>query len=173
MAETLTFLLSRIPSPLGAMLIVTDDRQRLRVLDWESHAERMRLLIDRQYGRGVVQLAEAQAPSHLAKKFAAYYAGNLSAIDDIVTETTGTPFQRSVWAALRKIPAGKTWSYSQLAAYIGRPAAMRAVGLANGSNPISLVVPCHRVIGADGSLTGYGGGMDRKKWLLEHERSAN
>ena len=81
----------------------------------------------------------------------------------------GTPFQRAVWAALRRIPAGETLSYGQLAAQIGKPKAVRAVGLANGSNPVGVVVPCHRVIGADGSLTGYGGGLPRKLWLLEHE----
>ncbi len=81
----------------------------------------------------------------------------------------GTPFQRDVWAALREIPVGKTLSYGALAAKIGRPKAVRAVGLANGANPIGIVVPCHRVIGADSSLTGYGGGLDRKRWLLNHE----
>ena len=79
------------------------------------------------------------------------------------------PFQREVWAALRAIPVGATTSYGRLAAAIGRPKAVRAVGLANGSNPIGIVVPCHRVIGADASLTGYGGGLERKRWLLEHE----
>ena len=84
-------------------------------------------------------------------------------------KTAGTPFQLEVWAALRTIPAGSTQSYGGLAAQIGRPNAMRAVGLANGSNPIAIVVPCHRVIGADATLTGYGGGIDRKRWLLAHE----
>ena len=99
----------------------------------------------------------------------AYFAGNLAAIDEIRVETGGTPFQREVWAALRTIPAGTTLSYSALAVQIGRPKAVRAVGLANGANPISIVVPCHRVIGANNSLTGYGGGMQRKRWLLAHE----
>ena len=84
----------------------------------------------------------------------------------------GTDFQRAVWKALREIPAGETWSYGRLAEHIGKPSAVRAVGLANGSNPISVVVPCHRVIGANGSLTGYAGGVERKKWLLEHESSS-
>jgi methylated-DNA-[protein]-cysteine S-methyltransferase len=86
--------------------------------------------------------------------------------------TGGTAFQREVWRALRKIRCGATVSYAKLADQIGRPTAVRAVGLANGSNPIGIVVPCHRVIGANGSLTGYGGGMERKRWLLEHERPA-
>ena len=81
----------------------------------------------------------------------------------------GTPFQKTVWRALREIPCGQAISYSELARRIGRPAAVRAVGLANGLNPISVIVPCHRVIGANGTLTGYGGGLERKRWLLSHE----
>ena len=84
----------------------------------------------------------------------------------------GTDFQRSVWDALRTIPAGETLSYAALAERVGRPTAVRAVGLANGTNPIAVIVPCHRVIGSDSSLTGYGGGLDRKRWLLEHEGAA-
>jgi methylated-DNA-[protein]-cysteine S-methyltransferase len=99
-----------------------------------------------------------------------YFAGDTEAIDDIPVQTSGTPFQRSVWKELRKIPSGAVVSYGKLAGKIARPTAVRAVGLANGSNPISIVVPCHRVIGSDGSLTGYGGGLERKRWLLEHER---
>jgi O-6-methylguanine DNA methyltransferase len=99
-----------------------------------------------------------------------YFAGDLGAIDKISVETAGTSFQRSVWKELRNIPTGSAISYGQLAEQIARPRAVRAVGLANGSNPIGIVVPCHRVIGADGSLTGYGGGLERKKWLLDHER---
>jgi methylated-DNA-[protein]-cysteine S-methyltransferase len=100
-----------------------------------------------------------------------YFAGELGAIDDLPVKTAGTPFQRAVWSALREIPLGATESYGKLAERIGRPTAVRAVGLANGSNPIGIVVPCHRVIGANGSLTGYGGGMERKRWLLEHEKA--
>ena len=85
-------------------------------------------------------------------------------------QTAGTPFQREVWQALRKILCGATVSYAQLAERIGRSTAVRAVGLANGSNPVGIVVPCHRVIGSNGSLTGYGGGIERKRWLLEHEK---
>jgi methylated-DNA-[protein]-cysteine S-methyltransferase len=101
-----------------------------------------------------------------------YFAGELAAIDDLPVKTAGTAFQREVWRALREIECGTTVSYAKLAERIGRPTAVRAVGLANGANPIGVVVPCHRVIGADGSLTGYGGGMERKRWLLRHEASA-
>lgn len=166
---TATFRLSRIPTPVGPMLIAVDEQDRLRMLDWESHADRMAKLMDRYYGPGAVTLTEDVAPSAVAERLAAYVGGDIAAINGIKTETTGTAFQREVWAALREIPAGKTWSYGELAAYIGRPAAVRAVGLANGANPVSVVVPCHRVIGANGTLTGYGGGLDRKRWLLRHE----
>jgi len=104
-----------------------------------------------------------------AAAVAAYFRGTLHAIDDLRVATLGTPFQRAVWAQLRRIPAGKTVSYSELARRVGRPDSVRAVGGANGDNPIAVVVPCHRVIGMDGSLTGYGGGIERKKWLLQHE----
>jgi len=102
-------------------------------------------------------------------KRSASCAGVLSALDAIPVHTSGTPFQCEVWAALRAIPAGQTLSYGALAQAIGRPAAIRAVGHANGANPLSVVVPCHRLIGASGSLTGYGGGLERKRWLLAHE----
>jgi methylated-DNA-[protein]-cysteine S-methyltransferase len=125
-------------------------------------------LIRRYYGAKVV-LKDGPTPKPVADALAAYFAGNLTAIDRLETGAGGTDFQREVWAALRDIPAGETLSYGALAARLGRPKAMRAVGLANGANPVGLVVPCHRVIGADGSLTGYGGGLERKRWLLAHE----
>jgi O-6-methylguanine DNA methyltransferase len=169
---TETFRLSRIPTPVGDMLIAVDDQDRLRVLDWDSHVERMERLMERYYGPGAVALAESEADHPVGGKLQAYVAGDIAAIDDIPTRTTGTAFQRKVWAALREIPAGQTWSYGQLAAHVGEPGAARAVGLANGSNPIGVVVPCHRVIGANGTLTGYGGGIERKRWLLRHEGAA-
>lgn len=98
-----------------------------------------------------------------------YFAGACRALDDVAVELNGTPFQRKVWEALRDIPAGSTLSYADLARRIGAPRAVRAVGAANGANPIAVIVPCHRVIGADGTLTGYGGGLERKQWLLAHE----
>jgi methylated-DNA-[protein]-cysteine S-methyltransferase len=103
-----------------------------------------------------------------ADQIAAYFAGGLTEFS-LPLDPAGTPFQRRVWAGLREIPYAKTWSYGQLAAHIGSPAAVRAVGLANGQNPIAVVIPCHRVIGSDGSLTGYGGGLERKRYLLDLE----
>ena len=105
----------------------------------------------------------------VAEQLGAYFAGELTEFD-VDLRLEGTPFQQEVWAALREIPYGETWSYGQLADHIGKPGAARAVGLANGRNPVGIIVPCHRVIGADGSLTGYGGGLPRKQALLRLER---
>lgn len=104
-----------------------------------------------------------------ARALAAYLDGDLTALDALAVDTGGTPFQRRVWEALRTIPAGQTWSYADLAVTVSTRTATRAVGGANGANPISLVVPCHRVVRSDGTLGGYGGGLDRKAWLLAHE----
>ncbi len=130
----------------------------------------MQELLRRHYGASGFQLREVSPPSEAARALLAYFDGNLDAIAELPTATNGTEFQRTVWSALRRIPAGRTVSYGTVAAQIGRPEAVRAVGLANGANPIAIVVRCHRVIGADASLTGYGGGLYRKRWLLVHER---
>jgi methylated-DNA-[protein]-cysteine S-methyltransferase len=164
-----TFELERAATARGVMLIVTDGQDRLRAVDWEDHQDRMRLLLRRHYGAGGVALREGRAASPARRGLEAYFAGDLSAIDGLAVETGGAAFAREVWAALRRIPAGSTTTYGALAARLGRPKAARAVGFANGANPVGVVVPCHRLIGADGSLTGYGGGLERKRWLLEHE----
>lgn len=106
-----------------------------------------------------------------ARQLTEYFAGERETFD-LPLRPEGTDFQQRVWRALCDIPYGRTWSYGELARHIGRPGASRAVGLANGRNPISIVIPCHRVIGASGSMTGYGGGIERKQWLLAHERRA-
>jgi methylated-DNA-[protein]-cysteine S-methyltransferase len=164
------FLIDRTRTPIGELIIVADPRGRLRAVDWTDHEDRMDALLRRRYGPGVV-FEPARDPGGLTAALDAYFAGELGTIERLAVEAPGTPFQREVWAALRRIPCGTTISYAELARRIGRPAAVRAVGLANGSNPISIVVPCHRVIGADGTLTGYGGGIERKRWLLLHERA--
>jgi|HubBroStandDraft_2_1064218.scaffolds.fasta_scaffold70637_2 methylated-DNA-[protein]-cysteine S-methyltransferase len=165
-----SFFLERFPTPTGTMLLLTDERRSLRALDWDDHEERLQRLLGLHYGPGMTRIETHTKTSSPARQaIEAYFAGELSALGPLRTQTGGTAFQREVWAALRAIPIGATTSYGQLAATIGRPKAVRAVGLANGSNPIALVVPCHRVIGADASLTGYGGGIERKRWLLEHE----
>lgn len=170
MSEVLKLFLDRIETPIGEMLLTTDAAGKVRSLDWNDYEPRMSTLLDRYYGKGRYTIEPAQNTQALREIMRRYFAGEVNAIDEIPTEATGTEFQKSVWSELRNIPVGTSISYGMLAKRIERPKAVRAVGLANGSNPIGLIVPCHRVIGADGSLTGYGGGLPRKKWLLEHER---
>ena len=154
-------------APVGDILLVHDEADVLRALDFTDHAPRMHHLLRLHYG--AIVLTPRPAPGATTERLTSYFAGDLPALDGVVIATGGTPFQREVWAALRRIPAGGTTSYGELAAHIGRHAAVRAVGAANGANPIGIVVPCHRVIGASGRLTGYAGGLDRKAWLLAHE----
>lgn len=165
----LMFQLERVPTPLGQMLLVTDGQQRLRAIDWHDHEDRMHLLMRRQYKGTPVSLQAATRASHATRALQSYFDGDLAAIDTLEVALGGTDFQRQVWFALRSIPAGQPLSYRELALRIGRPTAIRAVGLANGANPVGIVIPCHRVIGSNASLTGYGGGLHRKQWLLAHE----
>jgi methylated-DNA-[protein]-cysteine S-methyltransferase len=157
-----------LATPIGEAFIVFDEELRLRAFDWTEHEGRLPSLLRRQYGESLTLLV-GDVPVHIRERITAYFAGDLRALDGLECATAGTPFQRQVWSALREIPAGTTATYGAIAARIGRPRAVRAVGAANGANPIGIVVPCHRVIGSDGSLTGYGGGLDRKRWLLAHE----
>jgi O-6-methylguanine DNA methyltransferase len=159
--------LDRRPTPIGDMLLVSDADGALHALDFADYEARMRQLLRLHYG--AYALEPGAAPDAVVAALDAYFAGDLDALDGIETRTGGTAFQRAVWAALRLIAPGEIMSYGELAARIGRPGASRAVGAANGANPIGIVVPCHRVIGASGALTGYGGGVERKRWLLEHE----
>jgi methylated-DNA-[protein]-cysteine S-methyltransferase len=163
--ETLT--LDRIATPVGEVLLVTDGEGAVRALDFADYEDRMRRLLARHApGAGIV---EGRAPETVRHAVEAWFDGDLTALDRLTVRTGGTAFQRNVWAALRAIPAGETRSYGQLAAAIGAPRAVRAAGLANGQNPVAVIVPCHRVIGANGTLTGYAGGLERKRWLLRHE----
>lgn len=150
-----------------------------QVVDWvDSPIGRLVLLCEGgalcglQFSDGLPLERIGRAPEPIRKAIEAYFAGELGAVDAIPLLMRGTAFQMRVWTALREIPPGTTVSYGELARRIGQPGASRAVGLANGANPIAIVVPCHRVIGADGRLTGYGGGLERKRWLLDHERGA-
>ncbi|WP_024575546.1 MULTISPECIES: methylated-DNA--[protein]-cysteine S-methyltransferase [unclassified Afipia] len=164
------FQIGRLETPIGTALLVTDDQGFLRALDWSDYETRLHRLLRRHYGDYVLE--KAQAPANITAALTRYFAGDLGELKTIKWRTNGTPFQRKVWAELQKIRAGKTSSYGAFAARLNVPNAARAVGLANGSNPVSVVVPCHRLIGADGSLTGYGGGLARKEWLLAHEGAA-
>ena len=163
------FSLYRLATPIGPLLIVTDDAQRLRGIEWEDHRPRLEKLMQRYYGREGFELHDATSPPPAHRALQAYFEGEFDAVAALETAKAGTEFQRLVWAGLRRIPVGQTLSYGGLAAKLGRPTASRAVGLANGANPIPIVVPCHRVIGADSSLTGFGSGLPRKRWLLDHE----
>jgi methylated-DNA-[protein]-cysteine S-methyltransferase len=163
------FSLDRLPTPIGPLLIVTDVAHRLRSMEWEDHRWRLDKLLNRYHGVAGFDLREATQPAPARRALQAYFEGELDAVAGLETAKAGTEFQRMVWAGLRRIPAGQTLSYGALAEKLGRPTASRAVGLANGANPIPIVVPCHRVIGANGSLTGFGSGLPRKRWLLDHE----
>jgi methylated-DNA-[protein]-cysteine S-methyltransferase len=146
-----------VDSPLGTLTLVAEDAVLAGLYMYEHrHAP-------------TLDLPESKAglPA-VREQLSAYFARDLKEFD-LPVAVSGSPFQEQVWAALRTIPYGETWSYRELAEAIGRPSAFRAVGLANGRNPVSIVVPCHRVVGADGSLTGYGGGLAAKEWLLSHE----
>lgn len=171
MTTRLKLLIDCHPSPIGKLLLVCDDDGYLRALDFQNYEKRMYQLLRRQYGNVASLLTPGQAPLRITKAISDFFAGELAAIDSIPVAMGGTRFQRKLWAALRRIPAGTTTTYAKLAKLIGHPNACRAVGSANGANPINIVVPCHRVIASNGTLTGYGGGIERKQWLLEHEFS--
>ena len=158
--------IDRIESALGEMLLVADG-ERLCALDYADYEERMLTLLRRHYGR--FELRDTVDPYGLSCQLREYLAGDLDCLNAIAVETGGTPFQQQVWTALRAIPPGTTCTYATLATQLGRPQAARAVGMANGQNPIAIVVPCHRLVGANGALTGYAGGLERKQWLLQHE----
>lgn len=165
--------LAKMASPIGEILLVTDG-QALVSLDYEGYEARLMRLLAKRYGN-----VELEQPSDiegftaletdLIARISAYLGGDLTAVDSIAVNPGGTKFQANVWQALRSIPPGTIMSYGELARQLGNPNAVRAVGTTNSLNPISIVLPCHRVIGANGSLTGYAGGLDRKRWLLEHE----
>lgn len=164
------FSLDRLATPIGPLMIVTDEAQHLRAIEWEDHDARMQKLLRRYYGADAFELRDAKRPVPARRAIQAYFDGDLDAVAELDTAIAGTAFQRTVWGALKRIPAGETRTYGCLATELGRPNAARAVGLANGANPIPIIVPCHRVIGASGALTGFGSGLPRKRWLLDHEQ---
>src|SRR4051812_38819612 len=170
MSDVLSFFCDRINTPIGELLVVADEAGKLRAIDWTDHESRMSRLLRLHYRPDGYKLEPVHNPHGLTNVILRYFSGDIHAIDNIAVQTAGTPFQRRVWNELRRIPSGAIVSYGKLAEQIARPKAVRAVGLANGANPIGIVVPCHRIIGSNGSLTGYGGGLERKRWLLEHER---
>ncbi|WP_413204550.1 methylated-DNA--[protein]-cysteine S-methyltransferase [Rhodospirillum sp. A1_3_36] len=156
----------RIESPLGEILIFSDGTT-LRAVEFADYEHRGTALLTKAVGPHSV--TAATDPGGASSALKAYFKGDLQALDALTLEPGGTAFQRAVWLGLRHIPAGETLSYGAFAARLGVPKAVRAVGRTNGLNPIAIVLPCHRVIGANGTLTGYAGGLDRKAWLLDHE----
>ncbi len=160
------FLTERLETPVGTMVLVARDGVVL-LFEFEETAGRVERPMRSRFGD--VELQPATNPFGISDRIRDYFAGDNHALDDLLTDGGGTEFEGQVWAELRKIPAGTTVSYGHIARKLGSVQHSRAVGTANGRNPIAIIVPCHRVIGADGSMTGYGGGIARKEWLLRHE----
>lgn len=156
----------RFDSPVGPLTIAAHGSS-VCILHFGDRPHAVHAVIEKWYPGETV--ARDRDPAGAVSALRAYFEGDLAALDTVPVELNGTPFQRSVWETLRAVRAGTTASYSDIARAIGAPAAVRAVGAANGANPVAIIVPCHRIIGANGSLTGYGGGLARKQWLLRHE----
>ncbi len=168
--ETRELLFDRVAAPAGApfeALLVVVDGLHLCALDFAGFEQRMHRLLARRYP--AYRLVEAANPAGATDRLQAYLEGDIRAVDALPVKTGGTIFQAAAWQALRQIAPGSTATYGEQAARVGRPAAVRAIGAANGQNPIAVVLPCHRVVGANGSLTGYAGGLAAKQWLLRHE----
>jgi methylated-DNA-[protein]-cysteine S-methyltransferase len=158
-------LIQTIDSPIGP-LTAAERAGRVCLLHFGVDGPAVDTMFERWYPG---EPRERRELPGVASILARYFTGEIAALDAVPVELNGTPFQKTVWQALRRIRGGTTISYAELAKRIGDPAAVRAVGTANGANPVAVIVPCHRVIGSNGRLTGYGGGLDRKQWLLEHE----
>jgi methylated-DNA-[protein]-cysteine S-methyltransferase len=164
-----TVTTTSFPTPVGALRVaVGGSPEHLVVVAFDDHFERVAAKVRRRRPGPWVEGHTATADA-----VARYLAGELDALTSVDVEVVGTPFQQRVWGVLRSIPVGSTWSYAQLAAAVGSPGAVRAVGAANGANPVWVAVPCHRVVRGDGGLGGYAGGVDRKAWLLAHESASS
>jgi methylated-DNA-[protein]-cysteine S-methyltransferase len=157
---------SELASPVGRLTLAVTDA-KLIGLCFEGHWQRRHVALKKRFPS--CSFASVPDPAGVATKLRRYFDGELDALTTIEVELLGTPFQLRAWEALRRIPVGETRTYGEQAVAIGAPAAVRAVGTANGANPVAIVVPCHRVIGSNGTLTGFGGGLLRKQWLLDHE----
>lgn len=161
--------IATLDTPIGPLRIVADARGALRMVEFADQPDR----VDRWLRRADVgPVAPGDVPAAVAAAFSAYFSGDVAALARVPVRLDGSAFQTAMWSALRTIAPGSTSSYGAFAAQLGRPRAARAIGHANGANPLSIVVPCHRLVGADGSLVNYGGGLERKRWLLDHESRA-
>ncbi|SFT46178.1 methylated-DNA--[protein]-cysteine S-methyltransferase [Mesorhizobium sp. YR577] len=171
--KTLVALIAEtIDTPIGRLVLLADGDGSLCAAEFEDCGHRLDRWLRRRFGPDGYVLVPGHVPAATAKAFSDYFAGKLVALDEIAVALSGTDFQNAVWQALRRVEPGKRLAYSALAAHIGKPKAIRAVGAANGANPLSIVVPCHRLVGAGGDLVRYGGGLERKRWLLDHEANA-
>lgn len=155
-----------LPSAIGDILLVSDGVS-LCALDFADYETRLLTLLNKRFA--AVTLEPCANPQGFSDRLRAYLAGDLHSFDTVPVNPGGTAFQRQVWIALRQIPAGTVATYGELAAKLGKPTAYRAVGMANSLNPVAIAQPCHRVVGTNGQLTGYAGGLERKQWLLHHE----
>lgn len=158
--------IDRLDSALGTLTIVTD-ATHLCALEYEGYGDRMMAFLQRRYD--TIEFHSKANPLGITQKLISYLDGHYDAIEEIPVNPGGTPFQQRVWKQLQIIPRGHTWTYGELAVSLDKPTAARSVGMANSKNPIAIVIPCHRVIGASQTLTGYSGGVERKQWLLDHE----
>jgi methylated-DNA-[protein]-cysteine S-methyltransferase len=161
---------AELSTPIGHLLLWHQD-SNLVLASWRGHEDRSKGEFERQALHGVVLLRQSASAIPVPDAFDAYFSGQTGLLDELGLIVGGTPFQRSVWSGLLSVPAGRTATYSQLARQIGRPRASRAVGQANGANPLPIAIGCHRILGSNGTLTGYGSGTARKAWLIDHERS--
>lgn len=160
--------IAQFVSPIGDLRVAVKNG-RLCVLGFTDTGRRKEMDFSRRFAG--LELRESEDPASVISRLRDYFNGSLEALDDIEVDPDGTPFQKRVWSQLRRVQAGQTASYGEIARSIDAPSAVRAVGAANGANPVAIVIPCHRVIGANGKLVGYGGGLERKRWLLAHERA--
>ena len=162
--DTITF--ATTDSPIGKLTVAARG-SKVCLVHFGPISQSVRAALTAWYPEAKVEPGDD--PGRVVSVLARYFDGELTSLDEVEVDLDGTPFQQRVWNALRTVAAGTTTSYAQLAGRVGAPAAVRAVGAANGANPVAVVLPCHRIIGSNGSLTGYGGGLDRKRWLLQHE----
>jgi methylated-DNA-[protein]-cysteine S-methyltransferase len=162
------FIRQTIVTPIGGLTLVARE-DRLCMAEFADCEHRMTRWLRERIAKEQGELADGHVPPPVAHAFCDYFDGRIAALDAVEVEFSGTDFQNGVWSALRRIPPGSTFGYGAFAERLGRPQAARAVGHANGANPLSIVVPCHRLVGAHGALTNYGGGLWRKRWLLDHE----
>lgn len=158
-----------VATPIGSLVVIEDETDALFMVEFADCDDRMDRWLRHRLASGRYQLRAGAVSTNSRQAFATYFDGDVGFLRTLPVRLDGTSFQNEMWTALREVVPGETLAYGSFAERLGRPNAARAVGHANGSNPLSIVVPCHRLVGADGALTKYGGGLERKRWLLDHE----